>query len=142
MTITEPFGVTTWRTCREAHAQRVTRMLTWAHRRSMFLKVGILGTLAVFLPAALLASTGRLGPARYDDAVAFFRLGIALTVLPLGWLSAGPGPLPGSEPLRAPFPVHIQALIGTRVVLWLFRLVGLVWLAQAGLHVAHRAGLA
>lgn len=39
---------------------------------------------------------------------------------------------------RVPFPVHIQALIGTWAVLWLFRLVGLVWLVQGLLHFATR----
>ena len=37
-----------------------------------------------------------------------------------------------------PFPVHIQALIGTAVMLWLFRIVGVVWLVQVVLFVVHR----
>jgi hypothetical protein len=135
--IEEPLGVTTWRACGAAHATLLTRALGWARRRTTFLKAGILGTLALFLPLALLAGTSRRGPLRGEDTVAFFRLGIALTVLPLALLATRPGP---GEPghARPPFPVHIQALIGTRAVLWLFRLVGLVWLVQASAHVVRR----
>ncbi len=138
--IEEPFGLTAWRACGGAHATCVARVLGWAQQHAAFLRVGILGSLAVFLPAALLAGMDRLGPVRREDAVAFFRLGIALTVLPLACLSPRRG-LPGPGRLQAPFPVHIQALIGTRAVLCLFRLIGLVWLAQACLHVAQRVGL-
>jgi hypothetical protein len=44
--------------------------------------------------------------------------------------------------LRSPFPLHIQALIGSWAVLWLFRLVGLAWLVLAVLHALRRTGLA
>lgn len=136
----EPFGTTTWRACGDAHADRLGRVLSWAERRSGALRRGILGTLAVFLPAALLAGAGRLGPFSMADAVAVFRFGIAVTVLPLGWLSLSLAPR-GTERRRVPFPVHVQALIGTWAVLWLFRLIGLVWLALALVHLAGRAGL-
>jgi hypothetical protein len=39
-----------------------------------------------------------------------------------------------------PFPLHIQALIGTGLVLWLFRLVGLVWLALGIFALGRRLG--
>jgi hypothetical protein len=38
--------------------------------------------------------------------------------------------------------VHIQALIGSAAVLWLFRLVGVAWFVLGSLHVARRFGLA
>jgi hypothetical protein len=44
--------------------------------------------------------------------------------------------------LRSPFPLHVQALIGSAWVLWLFRLVGLAWLGLAIYHALRRAGLA
>ena len=133
LVVEEPFGITTWRACGDLHADRVRRFLGWAGAHGVFLKVGILGTLAVFLVAAALAAFGRLGSLGYADAVAFFRLGIAVTVLPLGWLGLSRPPETG--PLRVPFPVHIQALVGSWTVMWLFRVVGAVWLAQAVLHV-------
>jgi len=136
LAIEEPLGRTVWRACSEDHGGRLRRFLGWTARHARFLKIGILGTLGVFLVAAALAAAGLLGASGHADAAAFFRLGIALTVLPLG-LAGARGP-ESADPLRPPFPVHIQALIGTRVVMWLFRIVGVVWLAQVALHLARR----
>ena len=80
-----------------------------------------------------------LPAARYPADVAFFRIGIALTVLPLGFLAARVGPR-ALEPAPVPFPLHIQALIGTAPVLWLFRIVGIVWLGLGAWFVAGRWG--
>jgi hypothetical protein len=138
--IEEPLGATRWRACSAAHAGALARVFGFAEAHAVGLRVGILGTLAVFLPAALLAGAGRLGRLTAPDATAFFRLAIAATVLPLGWLGERAG-RPSDTMPRVPFPVHIQALIGTRAVLWLFRLVGLLWLAVGVRYVASRAGL-
>lgn len=137
----DPLGVVAWRACTPAHRDLVARLITWADAHARALKVGILGTLALFLPMALLADRGRLGPANYADAVALFRLGIAASVLTVALRFRGAVPA-AVDRLRSPFPLHIQALIGSAAVLWLFRLVGVVWLLLAALHIAHRAGLA
>src|SRR5262245_42429634 len=134
--VEEPPGVTGWRACREPHALRARRFLNWAGAHGRFVQIGILGTLALFLALAVLAAARPAGALRYADGVAVFRLGIAATVLPLSIL--GVRGEPGSERLRTPFPVHIQALIGTAAVLWLFRVVGLVWLALSVAYVARR----
>jgi hypothetical protein len=146
--VDEPFGRTSWRACGAAHASALTRTLGWAAERSRLLAFGILGTLAIFLALAAGAALGRPAWLRTADAVAFFRLGVALTVLPLGWIAperrpARPrGLAPESRPeapaSRLPFPVHIQALLGTVWVVWLFRLVGLGWLVAALLHLSRR----
>ena len=137
LAVREPLGATRWRACSAEHASRVAGLLSWAADHSRLLRAGILGTLAVFLACAWPAASGRLGPVGGADVVAFLRLGIALTVLPLSILGARPATVP--EELRSPFPVHIQALIGTRAVLWLFRIVGVAWLALGALHLAARA---
>lgn len=134
--VAEPFGLTRWRACGADHASRVAGLLTWAGAHPLFLRAGILGTLLLFLMAAWPASAGRLGALHTPDVVAFFRLGIALTVLPLSILGARLATAAGT--LRSPFPVHIQALIGTRWVLWLFRIVGTLWLALGALHLSGR----
>jgi hypothetical protein len=132
----EPLGRTSWRACGDAHADRLARTLGWAARRRRFLAGGILGTLAVFLAGAAAAALGRPAWLEPGDPVALFRLGVAATVLPLGW-RAPSAPVP-SRDRRLPFPVHIQALLGTLWVLWLFRLVGLWWLGAGLLHLARR----
>ncbi len=128
----EPFGTTSWRACRGAHLDALRRVFAWAQAHAAFLRLGILGTLVAFLA---LASSGLLP---FADAVALFRLGIAVTVLPFALLSARSPPGDGAP--RVPFPAHIQALIGTSAVLWLFRLISLVWLVLVLRHLVGRLG--
>ncbi len=127
----EPQGLTRWVACSEDHASRLRATLGWASARLILLRVGILGSLLLLLVLSfvpLVVSAPRLVP---TDGPALFRLGVAATVLPLGWL----GPRSSFvSPGRLPFPVHIQALIGTLAVSWLFRLVGLVWLVAGIRH--------
>ena len=135
--VEEPLGVTRWRACTEPHARRARRFLDWAGAHSRFVLLGILGTLAVFLILAVVSVARPLGALRYADAVNVFRLGIAATVLPLSVLGVRDRAT-ASDRLRTPFPVHIQALIGTSSVIWLFRIVGAVWLVLAVVYVARR----
>jgi hypothetical protein len=137
LALEEPLGRTEWRACAGAHRDRLARTLGWAARHRRFLGVGILGTLAAFLLLALAAAFDLPAWLREADAVALFRLGVAVTVLPFGWLAAKRGPAEGPSG-RLPFPVHIQALVGTVWVLWLFRLVGLWWLAAGLAHLLGR----
>jgi hypothetical protein len=102
-----------------------------AHR--LALRVGILGGTLALLGG--LAWAGLWG-ASTGDLVAAFRVVIACSVLPLSIL--GPS-LPRGEGVPVvPFPLHIQALIGTLPVLWLFRVVGLVWLVMGLQHLGGR----
>ncbi len=130
LAVGEPGATTTWRACGPAHERRLAGFLGWLAARRAWLRLGILGSLLMFLLMTLpVAWTGVL--VEHADAAAFFRLGIALTVLPVGWLApAAPAPPAAGTPPRVPFPVHIQALVGSVAVIWLFRLVGLVWLVQ------------
>jgi hypothetical protein len=132
----EPSGPSTWRACGEAHRERLTRVFGTADRWRWYLRIGVLGSLALFLGGASLATIGRLGPLTFAGISAAFRLGVALTVLPFGALAAILGPRTAGT-IRVPFPVHIQALVGTSAMLWLFRIVGIVWVVQVVLYVVH-----
>jgi hypothetical protein len=136
--VEEPLGVTRWRACGEPHAGRARSFLDWAGAHRVFLRAGILGSLALFLVLAALAAAGRARGVRYADAVGVFRLGVAATVLPLSVLAVRARAV--SDRVRTPFPVHIQALIGTTAVLWLFRVIGVAWLALAAAHALKRLG--
>ncbi len=133
----EPSGPTAWHACGEAHRESLTRVFGTAHRWRWFLRAGILGSLALFLGGALLAALRQPGPVTFADTTAAFRLGVSLTVLPFGWFAAALRPRTAGA-IRAPFPVHIQALIGAAVMLWLFRIVGIVWIVQVVLFVVDR----
>ena len=133
----EPLGRTSWRACGEEHAFLLARTLGWARDRSLRLRLGIVGSLLALLVLSAGAALGWPAGLAAADAAAVFRLGVALTVLPFGWLGPLAGP-PGRPNGRLPFPVHLQALVGTVQVLWLFRLVGAWWLVATLLHLARR----
>jgi hypothetical protein len=137
LVVHEPSADTRWRTCDERHRAALVRTLGWAALHRGFLAIGILGTLGLFLVATSLIAAGLTSRFRVLDAVALFQLGVAATVLPFGVLAPlrGPDPAPAR---RLPFPVHVQALLGTLWVVWLFRLVGLWWLVAGVLQLAAR----
>ncbi len=137
--IEEPGAQTKWTACRSGHLEKIARVFSWAHRARRFLRVGIIGSLALFLVVALLSASKRFAVLSFPDTSALFRLAIAVVVLPLGWLSPSAAP-PVDGTIRAPFPVHVAALPGLVVVIWLFRLVGLGWLAAAAVHLSGRMG--
>jgi hypothetical protein len=140
LSVQDPLGAVAWRACRADHAEKLGQLLAWASAHARGLKAAILGTLAAFLPTAWLADAGRLDGLRYADVVSLFRLGIAVSVLTLAFRFASAAS-PAPDRLRSPFPVHIQALVGSAAVLWLFRLVGVVWLVLAIHHGLGRVGL-
>ena len=134
--IQEPLGQTQWRLCSEGHADSLKRILSWAERNRTVLRIGIGGGTLAFLLASLALALEDLRPFESGDAVAVFRLVVALSVLPLSLL--GPRSPIGEGVPAAPFPVHIQALIGTWSVLWLFRIVGVFWLLLGTAHFVRR----
>src|SRR5262249_14341210 len=60
--IEDPLGRSAWRACSEAHARSERTVLAWAQRHGGFLKLGILGTLVVFLTWTLAVGLGWLPP--------------------------------------------------------------------------------
>lgn len=128
--VSDPLGTAAWSACR-VHATPLLAFVAWAERRAPFLKAGILGSLLVLLAVGAAVVGGALPPERYPDAVALFQGSVALGVLPLSLF--GPG---SSAPThaRSPLPLHVQALVGSLTVVWLFRIVGAVWLVQATRH--------
>jgi hypothetical protein len=146
--VADPAGTVAWQACSASHRARLVATLGWVAGRRRFVAAGIGGAIVTFLPLAWLADARRLGPLGYADAVAWFKALVAVTVLPIGWMAprdglAGRPAVPGNaaaprDELRLPFPAHIQALVGTAAAIWLFRIVGAVWLGQALLHLATR----
>lgn len=115
LTLGEPLGTTNWGACLH-HRAPLSRFLGFAAKYGRLIRIGILGSIAVLVTIGLF---------RHDIASALFRIGVAITVLPLGYWAPHFGT---SFEGKLPFPVHIQALIGTLWVTWLFRIVGTIWL--------------
>lgn len=136
--IAEPGGVTAWRFCGDHHARHMKQTVDWAWRYRWLLRIGILGgLLALFMIGALSTIVPALS---LDDGVCIFRLGVVAAVLPLGWGTLRHKPT-ATGPLKSPFPLHIQALIGSLNVIWLFRVIGLIWLGSSLFYLARRGGI-
>lgn len=125
--VSDPLGAAAWSAC-PRHAEPLLAFVGWAERRARGLLAGILGSLVVLLGVGAAVAAGALQPERYADAVALFQGSVGLSVLPLSLL--GPRS-PAPTRARSPLPLHIQALVGSITVVWLFRVVGAVWLVHA-----------
>lgn len=113
------------------HDGPARRFLGWVDRWRLPLRLGIGAPLVSLLAVLAVAAAGRAAPTGL--ATDLFRLVVGLTVN-----LAALGPLLGSSrgsvdsPLRAAFPPHNFSLLGIRTILWIFRIVGVYWLATAG----------
>lgn len=113
------------------HRAPAARFATFLASAALPLRLAIFAPLLLLLVALLAAA---LGEGRLlDAAVAIFQLlvGITVNVAALGYLWAPP-----TAPARLPFPAHNFFLVGVRNLLWVFRLVGVWWIARGILFFA------
>jgi hypothetical protein len=109
--------------CCTAHRDPAARFFTFLHAARWPLRLGIFVPLLLLLLALAATATGRT--VRVDSATALFQLavGITVNVAALGYLFIRP-----RAPVSVPFPVHNFFLLGVRILLWIFRLVGIWWI--------------
>ncbi|MEM9595402.1 MAG: hypothetical protein AAGD06_14105 [Acidobacteriota bacterium] len=115
--------------CRRRHLDDLGRVFTVLWRWRWPLRLGIFVPLLLLLGSLTAAALGAKPPWSLATVTAVFQLAVGLTVhLPAyGYLALrrDAGPL---EPLRVPFPVHNFFLLGVSNLLWVFRLVGAIWI--------------
>lgn len=119
-----------------AHVEPTRRFFGFLDLTRLPLRLGIGLPLGLLLGSLVAFAVG-FGD-RTEPATQLFRLGIGLTVqlAALGpWLGAP------RERSRAAFPVHNFYLLGIRATLWIFRLVGVVWIVVGARYWLARAGL-
>jgi hypothetical protein len=118
------------------HAEPARRFFAWVDERRLLLRLGI-GLPLVALLAALAAAAFGHGE-RLAEATSWFRLVIGITV---NVASMGPFVPPARTGVpRAAFPLHNFSLLGVRAILWIFRLIGIWWIAAGGLELLRGAG--
>lgn len=115
------------RACSEAHAANLTAFArTVARGRTVLRALIVLPVLIYLVNAAL--TVAELPAIPLDDAVWLFKLPIAAAVVTLSF--AWPlGRTMTNDPAIG-FPPHNLFLLGVVNTLWIFRIVGLLWLAQ------------
>ena len=124
------------RCCTPEHAGRLAAFARAVAASRIVLAAAIVVPVLVYLANALMAPFGRafLAP---EAARWTFKVPIAAAVVSLSFL----WPL-GRGSSRAPaidFPAHNLSLLGVSWTLWVFRVVGLFWLASAAWAGIHRA---
>lgn len=116
------------RACSGSHAAHVLAFARSVNRAFLPLRLAIVLPVLVYLALAVLAAAGRpVVPMAW--AVWVFKLPIAAAVVALSFLWPRGARL-DLEPAVG-FPPHNLFLLGVRNTLWIFRIVGLWWLAQA-----------
>lgn len=109
--------------CCPGHRDPAARFFSFLDAWRWPLRLGIFVPLLALLLALAATAAGRT--VRLDAATALFQLtvGITVNVAALGSLFVRP-----RAPVAVPFPVHNFFLLGVRLLLWIFRLVGIWWI--------------
>jgi hypothetical protein len=116
------------RACSEGHATDLTAFARTVARGRNVLRVMIVLPVLIYLVNAAL-TLAKLPAIAVDDAVWLFKLPIAAAVVALSF-AWRLGRTMTIEP-AVDFPPHNLFLLGVVNTLWIFRIVGLIWLAQA-----------
>jgi hypothetical protein len=119
--------------CGSAHRSLTARFLTFVTNARAPIAIGIFVPLALLVVGSLAAGAGRPLLAHEWNAWQF-RVVVAFTVFSasLAYLTVR---IP-SEQLACPFPLHNFFLLGIRNTLWIFRVVGVWWLADGAVTLA------
>jgi hypothetical protein len=121
------------------HRAPAARFLAFVERAAWPLRLGIFAPLLLLLAALAATTLGRRPWVDLATATDLFRLlvGLAVNLAAWGYLAAGE-----RAPERVPFPLHNFTLLGIRALLWIFRLVGIWWVAVGLVHLLHLAPFA
>jgi hypothetical protein len=109
--------------CCPGHRRGAAKYFTFLDSWRWPLRLGIFLPLLALLAALLMTALGREVP--LPAVTAWFQLliGITVNLAAFGYLLA-----PERSPVAVPFPVHNFFLLGVRILLWIFRLVGIWWI--------------
>ena len=116
------------RACDARHADDTIAFARAVGRARVPLAALIVLPVLVYLGIAVLAIVHR-SPLAMDNAAWLFKVPVASAVVALSFL--WPLGRRTDAPPSIDFPPHNLALLGVRNTLWIFRIVGLIWLGQA-----------
>jgi hypothetical protein len=123
--------------CCAGHCEPAERFFRFLAAARGPLRAGIFLPLLLLLAALAAAAAGH--PRHLAAATALFQLLVGLTVSAAAWgcLASGRRPKAGTEAEAAipvPFPAHNFFLLGLRMLLWIFRLVGAWWIVRGAAY--------
>ena len=111
--------------CCSGHREPAARFFAVLQEWKWPLRLGIFVPLLVLLVALAATAFGLQVP--LERIISLFKLvvGVSVNMAALGTLFMSPAPA-----AMVPFPAHNFFLLGVRILLWIFRLVGLWWIFQ------------
>ena len=112
--------------CCTAHHAPAARFFRWLYLARLPLRLGIFVPLLLLLAALAAATAGHAQ--RLAPATALFQLLVGITVSVAAWGYLLVRPPAGDAAIPVPFPAHNFFLLGVRLLLWIFRLVGAWWI--------------
>ncbi|HYH45489.1 MAG TPA: hypothetical protein VEG34_07370 [Thermoanaerobaculia bacterium] len=113
--------------CCPGHRRPAGHFFAWLAAGRLGFAAGIFLPLLLLLGALAAAALGERAPLATATALFQLVVGLTVNVAALGpWL--GREPAPGTA-IPVPFPLHNFFLLGVRALLWIFRLVGVWWIA-------------
>jgi hypothetical protein len=112
--------------CCAAHRAPAARFFYWLYLARLPLRLGIFVPLLLLLAALAAAAAGH--PRQLAAATALFQLLVGVTVSAAAWGCLLVRPPAGNAAIPVPFPAHNFFLLGVRLLLWIFRLVGAWWI--------------
>ena len=126
-------GIRTFRACSPDHGIEIRRFTGFVIEHRRILAAGIFIPLVYYLVAML--AVGISFDIKFASAENFIRFNkivfkgvIAITVVLVSFLYKRGRVEPGG---KFPFPIHNLALLGIGPTLWVFRIVGIVWILQS-----------
>lgn len=117
--------------CCQGHRDPALRFFAHVARWRFLLGAGIFLPLLLLLGTLAAAAFGRDGFLPTATAIFQLTVGVTVNLAALGTV-LGPRVSPVT-PVRVPFPIHNFFLLGVRILLWIFRLVGIWWI-WVGIH--------
>ncbi|HYL05746.1 MAG TPA: hypothetical protein VE075_06885 [Thermoanaerobaculia bacterium] len=112
--------------CCAAHREPAARFFHWLFLARLPLRLGIFVPLLLLLSALAAAAAGHAR--QLAPATALFQLLVGVTVSAAAWGCLLVRPPAGKAAIPVPFPAHNFFLLGVRLLLWIFRLVGAWWI--------------
>jgi hypothetical protein len=112
--------------CCAGHCAPAARFFTFLNAARLPISLGIFAPLVLLLAALAAAALGWARPLPAATALFQLAVGLAVNLAAVGYLFSRP--VESRAPIRVPFPSHNFFLLGTRTLLWIFRIVGLWWI--------------
>jgi hypothetical protein len=112
--------------CCAGHRRPAAQYFSFLDRNRLVMRAGIFLPLLLLLITLGLAAAGKTMPVGTVTAIFQGVVGLTVNLAAFGYLWTQE-----RSPVEVPFPVHNFFLLGVKILIWIFRIVGIAWIAVA-----------